>query len=429
MRKPAKLQLVEGDATARVQKARERTQATKKLSRQDQILSTAAKMFNEAGVGAVGLSDVAKQMGLSRASFYHYVADRDDLIFRCFQKSHEADTERLDRAERARPGLPQVLRYMQESLAEQTKLTAIVTDTGLLSQGPRDLIEKARRRNFERIASMVGEGVRLGNIRPCDEQLLGRVLPSMVAFYHMSGRWIDASRNLENAASVIDFVAHGTATDREAAFEFRHGVDSFSRVGIAGLDSLSIADIRIEQLLMTGSKLINTHGADNFSLDDIVAALGVTRGTFYHYFSDKSDFVRKCLERGYDLYAAFIDYADLHGQTGLEKSLILSHLNIQAQVGPLQPVAAWMGFEVLTPALRSRFTDRLRKLLARSDTFAEEGIADGSRRSGDFRATNVARAGSFLWIPKWIHEIDNPSPHRVANEIVSFFQRGLAPSD
>ncbi|TAL32106.1 MAG: TetR/AcrR family transcriptional regulator [Phenylobacterium sp.] len=397
-----------------------------KVSKQEQILAAAAQLFNAHGVGAVGLADLSKALGLSRATVYHYVADREDLVFRCYQRSCAAETEWLDRAEAAAPGLPRVLRYLEESLGEEAKRTAVITDIGLLSPGPREIITRDVRRNYERLAAMIGEGIRLGNIRPCDEQLIARVLPSMVAFYRVSGQWVEAERDIENVAAILDFVAWGSATDRDTPFALHQSADMFSPLQVRGLDALSVADLRIEQILMAGSKLINLRGAESLSLEDVVAALGVTRGTVYHYFNDREDLIRGCLERGYKLYEVFMDFAERNGRDGLEKSLIITHLNTQAQAGPLQPVAAWMGGEVLDPGLRATFADRLRKLLERSDAVAMEGIADGTRRRVDYRPLTIARAGAFLWIPKWIDQLDNSKPHRIADEIVGLFKSGLA---
>lgn len=397
-----------------------------KVSRQDLILATAAEMFNEQGVGAVGLSELAKKMGLGRATFYHYVADREDLVFRCFQKSCEAEADRLDHAEEAPPGLPRILRFLEESLGEEARRTAVITDTGMLSEAPRGIIEKAVKRNYDRLAAMIGEGIRIGNIRPCDEQLVARILPSMMDFYRMSGRWVDKQRNVENVAAILDFVTHGSATDPDMPFEFTYSAEMFSRAHAKSFDALSIADVRIEQILMVGSKMINTRGLENVSLEDVAAALGMTRGVVYHYFTDREDLVRRCLDRGYELYEAFIAYARKHGRTGLEKSLIVTHLNAQAQAGSLQPVAAWMGFDVLSPHLRAKYGDSMRDLLEQSDAIAREGIADGTRRAIDYRPITIARAGAFLWIPKWIAQIDDPSPHRIADEISSVFKSGLA---
>jgi len=382
-------------------------------------------MFNAHGVGAVGFGDLAKRMGVGRATFYHYVADREDLIFRCYQRSCEAETERLDSASEAESGLPQVLEYMRLSLAPEAAQTAIIADTGVLSEGPRAIIDKSRARNYDRLAAMIGEGISGGNIRPCADQIIARILPSMVAFARLSDRWVERKLTAEDIDAIVDFIKCGSASDRETEFKLQKNADEFSKISVSGFGNQKIADLKVEQILMKGSELINRHGAVNVSLEDVASALGATRGTVYHYFHDREDLVQKCLERSYELYNAFIDYADAHGTNGHEKAAIVSHLNTQAMVGPLQPVAGWMGLDVLSSTLQKHTQKRLREILSRTEEFAKEGLADGSRRPQDYEAVTLVRAGAYLWIPKWISDINPPAPFRIADEVVALFSLGL----
>lgn len=45
------------------------------------------------------------------------------------------------------------------------------------------------------------------------------------------------------------------------------------------------------RLIRTASDLIREHGFDNVTIDDICAACGVAKGTFYHYFKTKYDII------------------------------------------------------------------------------------------------------------------------------------------
>ncbi len=404
----------------------EATPSSRKASKQEAILREAALMFNEQGVGSVGFGDLSRRMGVGRATFYHYVADREDLIFRCYQRSCEAETERLDLACEADAGLPQVLDFIRLSLSPEADQTALITDTGVLSEGPRTIVERARRRNYERLAAMIGAGITAGNIRPCDEQLIARILPSILAFSRLSHRWLPVRQTARDPDAIADFIEIGSAASRTQDFSLTKSADDFSRVTLAEFGDQKIADLKMEQILMKGSQLINRHGVANVSLEDVASALGATRGTVYHYFSDRDDLVRSCLERSYEIYDAFVDYAVAHGRTGLEKASIVSHLNAQAMVGSLQPVAGWMGLETLSDVTQKRAAKRMREINARTQQLAEEGIRDGSRRQHDYKAVTAARAGAYLWIPKWIEDIDQPSPQKIADEIVTLFNLGLA---
>lgn len=61
-------------------------------------------------------------------------------------------------------------------------------------------------------------------------------------------------------------------------------------------------------ILDTAAKMMDEQGYDNVSVDDVVAACGVAKGTFYHYFKSKEDlliyftrtpyeYLEQCIER------------------------------------------------------------------------------------------------------------------------------------
>ena len=73
-----------------------------------------------------------------------------------------------------------------------------------------------------------------------------------------------------------------------------------------------------QKLIDTARQLIGERGYDNVSVDTIVAACGVAKGTFYHHFKSKDDLTA---------YLCSVIYDDLEEQLGkhehdmLEKSL------------------------------------------------------------------------------------------------------------
>jgi AcrR family transcriptional regulator len=56
----------------------------------DRIVSTALRLFAEKGFAAVGIREIASEVGLSSATLYHYMGSKDDLL-------QEIMTDRLGR--------------------------------------------------------------------------------------------------------------------------------------------------------------------------------------------------------------------------------------------------------------------------------------------------------------------------------------------
>ena len=55
-----------------------------------------------------------------------------------------------------------------------------------------------------------------------------------------------------------------------------------------------------EKLLEGASRLFNRHGFNAVSIDDVMAEAGLTRGSFYSYFSSKTDLYAEAVARSVD---------------------------------------------------------------------------------------------------------------------------------
>ena len=398
---------------------------TKRQSKLDAILGGAAALFNEDGIGAVSLADVAQRVGIGRATIYHYVVDREDLVFQCFQRSCELDTERLAIAGEQSDMVEAVLQYFRESVSSTTP-TAVVTDLGYMSADGRSIIGKAIRRNHLALIELISKGIAQGKIRPCDERVVAHAFASMISHVQMAHRWVDLSASSLDIDALVESLRIGAVADRDRRYQCNIDVERFNRLKAASFEPGSMGEMRIEQILMMASRMFNARGVEAVSLDEIASELGATRGAVYHYFSDKEELVRRCADRAHDLYEAFIDEAERSGRDSFERLSIVGHLNSQAQAGTLQPLASWIGLDAFSPGQRQRHRQRLRSLLRRTVGFAEEGIAAGDRLPFDARTLSVARAGAFSWIPRWEPPIDDLTPFRIADELTELFNHGIA---
>ena len=62
------------------------------------ILREAARAFNENGVKATSIDDVAKRLGVTKPAIYHYVPSKNDLIAECLKMSYRETAAVMDRA-------------------------------------------------------------------------------------------------------------------------------------------------------------------------------------------------------------------------------------------------------------------------------------------------------------------------------------------
>lgn len=58
----------------------------KRTQKRDALLLAAVRMFNERGFHATSLEDVAASLGVSKPTIYHYLGNKDQVLFECVQR-------------------------------------------------------------------------------------------------------------------------------------------------------------------------------------------------------------------------------------------------------------------------------------------------------------------------------------------------------
>jgi AcrR family transcriptional regulator len=398
-------------------------------ARREALLEAAAIEFNARGVSRASLSRIAKAKGLTRAAVYYYVHDRDDLVFHAYRKSCEVMGADLARAREA-PGDPlaQLAAFVRLALDPDRAPTAILSDLDYLTGEARATIAAAHDRNVATLRGIIRGGVEAGVIRDCDDEIVAQSIIGMIAWTPQSQAWVDgvdAGYRARTVEALVDLLANGQAADRDFRFAPPISISAFFPAAPNPFDRAAVADAKLEHLLMTASQVFNRRGVDGASLDDIVGAMGATKGALYHYLDNKAELVVRCHDRAATLYERIVEAADGHGRTGLEKGAVGLYLLVQAQASGLSPLTQMVGHESLPADFRQALRRRNRALQRRYEGFGELGLADGSFRSMDFNAVSQLGAGAFEWLPKWFDTHDPRALTILADEIVRLITTGL----
>jgi AcrR family transcriptional regulator len=174
--------------------ARERTR--------DAVVETALRLFNEHGYLGVRVEDIAREAGVSRATFYKYFSEREEILAALLGRLL-GDQEPVDEPAPSRLGsyeqLLQAAREAVERMLEQEDLARFVYSLPLrhesLVRGPVTRTPHA----FRRIHAIVEAGVAAGDIR--DD------VPADVLCGHVHGALETAMRDWA-AGRVSDPVSH-----------------------------------------------------------------------------------------------------------------------------------------------------------------------------------------------------------------------------
>ncbi len=391
----------------------------------------AARQFNARGISGTALDQVAQRVGLTRAALYYYFEDSEDLAFRCYLRACEVAAEDLARAdEDGASALEKLDAYVRRSLDRSRPPIAALTEIPYLTKPHQVVIHAAHTRNVLALRRFLELGVEEGDLRRHDSEVVAHTIVGIVTYVPVSAAWIgaedDAAFRERSAKAIADLLGRGVASDRGVEVRCPISASDFEAEPPRTFDRSANAAYKVEQLLQTASLLFNRRGIDGASLDDITAAVGATKGAEYHYLQDKTDLVVRCYERAFDLYERFVDAADRLGKTGLERLVIGTHLNCEAQASRLAPLMPLTGIESLPAATRRGVVRRARQLYERFEDFGFQGIEDGSLRPYDVESLALAGAGAFGWIPKWLPADDARAPSEIAREILALLTRGLA---
>ncbi|MGI9245495.1 MAG: TetR/AcrR family transcriptional regulator [Steroidobacteraceae bacterium] len=182
-----------------------------------------------------------------------------------------------------------------------------------------------------------------------------------------------------------------------------------------------------EAVIRTAARAFDERGYHNTSLDDIAAALGVTKPTVYYYVANKEQLLFECFRAGLEPIRAALRRAEDADGTGRERlrEVVRDYaLAIASEYGwcmvraEHQDLGSELSGEV--KALKSEIDRGIRGLL-------QTGIADGSIAVGDPKLAAFAIAGALNWIAHWYRAGRSLTPEQIADQFVHFLEHGLAP--
>lgn len=195
---------------------------------QQTVLRRAVDLFNRQGYDATSMSDLAAELGVSKAALYHHVPSKASLLQQALDEALDALEQALDAA----CSDPGASAYDRLRAAVRSSVTVLVAHlpavTLLLRVRGNGAVEaealRRRRAVDERLAELVREAVSDGSVRgdlPADltSRLLFGTVNSLVEWVRPGGRY-DAEA-LADAVTTLAFDGlarrAGTATSPQAS--------------------------------------------------------------------------------------------------------------------------------------------------------------------------------------------------------------------
>jgi len=142
----------------------------------DTILEAAAQVFRQKGFHGTSMQDIAKAVNLQKASLYHHVSSKQEILLALLDRALELLLERIsaisDQSIPAGQKLRQMIRAYLQILAENTDLSAVLLFEHRSLERKQHARHVPSRDKFEALwRDVLVEGVAAGSFQ-CDDPAL-----------------------------------------------------------------------------------------------------------------------------------------------------------------------------------------------------------------------------------------------------------------
>lgn len=187
-------------------------------TKRDALLRSAVRMFNERGFHATSLDDVAASLGVTKPMIYHYLGNKDQVLFECVQTGLSqlrlaAETAATQQGS-GRSRLETALRRYGEITMEDFGRCVIRTSDDLLRPESRTEFRRLKAQIDRVIRDLIAAGISDGSIRPVNVKLTAFALAGAFSW---CGRWYDPQGPLppsEIAATMAETLIAGLWPNR-----------------------------------------------------------------------------------------------------------------------------------------------------------------------------------------------------------------------
>ncbi|MBO9652467.1 MAG: TetR family transcriptional regulator [Variovorax sp.] len=182
------------------------------------ILRTAAQLFAEKGYEATSLDNIAERLGMHKATLYHYVDNKESILYQCLVLSFGDLDEVIEKTkDRSIPVLERLRLYVRSlAIAQNNDFGRCLI---LVGSRPLEMTQGGDIRQFQRrldatVRDLITEGIADGSIKPCDPSMFSALLFGALNWVP---RWHSESGKLsvqQVADTFMDMVINGIAAGR-----------------------------------------------------------------------------------------------------------------------------------------------------------------------------------------------------------------------
>lgn len=378
------------------------------------------------GISVEWFGEISADLGVSRPALYNYVVDRDDLAFKCYSRTcdHLESSLRIATTSGGDPA-DVIERFLIEAARSDTPEAAVLSEIDALSPDKQVVIRGRRDAVVAALATTIRRGVKQHQFRSVDAVIAANAIIGMISWPALYRRWAANSDLVLTAAGMKEILFSGLAADRRIVLNEAIDLMPPSRPKVDLFDRRALDGARREAIILSASDLFNRRGIGATRVEDVGAAVGLSKRAIFHHIGAKDALVDACVERSIDFHLGVMAASEGLQATRLEAYAAGVKTGVEVAGDPERSVLVpYVGFGLLSPgsqqamhAFSQRLTEGYRKML-------DDGMREGSIRALPREEVLASLPGLFSWVSTSAFGTSG-NRSKVARELAGLIAKGM----
>jgi AcrR family transcriptional regulator len=184
---------------------------------------------------------------------------------------------------------------------------------------------------------------------------------------------------------------------------------------------------RSEEVYAAALRLFTDKGYHATSMQDIAAAVGLYKGSLYHYIGGKEELLVEVFERAMGSLISQVE--DIVGDLSLSPSLQLRRViraHVEAVASNLDALTVYLHeFRALADAEFETVREQRERYRELVQTIVERGVRAGEFRAPDVGIATLGILGMCNWMAQWYRPAGRLGPRQVADYFAELVLGGL----
>lgn len=149
--------------------------------RYEELLETALQLFHKKGFHATSMQDIAAGMGLRKASLYHYIDAKEDLLVSIYQRTIAKYGKRIDSIVHGRGSaksrlLKAIASHLESIVVHADMFSVYLSEDRSLPPAHKQSVREASRDYRRKFEEIIRQGIDTGEFKDVDPHLSALVI-------------------------------------------------------------------------------------------------------------------------------------------------------------------------------------------------------------------------------------------------------------